>query len=85
MTATRIDPRDYASTVGEVLREAREDAGWSLQDVRRITSGRLKLTTLCSWERGERNVSLARLFDLARLYQIPADVLISVIEKRLQG
>lgn len=76
---------DYSFVVGQVLREMREDAGLSLNDVERRTAHRMKASILGAYERADRSVSLDRLLHLARLYQVPPDVLISVIEKRCQG
>lgn len=70
--------------IGEVLREVREDHGLSLHDVERRTANRLHPSALGAWERGQRTVSVNRLLDLARVYRVPPDVLMSVIERRCQ-
>lgn len=84
MTRTAVLDRTRNRVIGQVLREVREDAGMSQADVHRITSGRIHRTTLSMWESGTRTVSVDRLLDLARVYQVPPDVLLSVIEKRCQ-
>ena len=74
----------YSVAVGEVLRECREDAGLTLNEVEEITSGRLKASIVSAYERADRSASLERLLELARFYQVPPDLLLSVIEKRCQ-
>jgi transcriptional regulator with XRE-family HTH domain len=66
----------YAEDVGERLRRIRIDAGLSLHDVERRSSGRWKAAVVGSYERGDRNISASRLLELADFYGIsPADLL----------
>jgi transcriptional regulator with XRE-family HTH domain len=66
----------YAEDVGDRLRRIRMDAGLSLHDVERRSSGRWKAAVVGSYERGDRNISASRLLELAEFYGVsPADLL----------
>lgn len=70
--------------VGCVLREVREDAGLSAQDA--CDAGGLSGANLImAYERGERTLSVERLYELAALYKVDPLVLMSVIERRCQA
>lgn len=63
--------------VGDVLRQARQDRGLTLNDVRNRTRGRFKPSALGGYERGERSITLERFFALASLYEVPPDRLLA--------
>lgn len=66
----------YAEEVGARLRDLRVERGLSLQDVERASDGRWKAAVIGSYERGDRNISAARLCALAEFYGVqPGDVL----------
>lgn len=66
----------YAEEVGSRLRDLRVERGLSLQDVERASDGQWKAAVIGSYERGDRNISAARLCELAEFYGIqPGDVL----------
>jgi transcriptional regulator with XRE-family HTH domain len=66
----------YAEDVGDRLRRIRMDAGLSLHEVERRSSGRWKAAVVGSYERGDRNISASRLLELAEFYGVsPADLL----------
>lgn len=66
----------YAEDVGDRLRRVRMEAGLSLHDVERRSSGRWKAAVVGSYERGDRNISASRLLELAEFYGVsPADLL----------
>jgi transcriptional regulator with XRE-family HTH domain len=58
------------ATLGNLLREIREELGLSLCDVAALTDGEFKVATLSSYERGERSLSVARLVRLTALYDV---------------
>ena len=62
---------DYAKALGERLRRIRAQKGMSLQDVQQASSGRWKAAVVGAYERGDRNVSVSRLFELAGFYGVP--------------
>ena len=69
----------YTRRLGRALRMARQRLGLSLEMVEAATSGEFKASVLGAYERAQRNISVARLHRLARLYHvevadlIPAD------------
>jgi transcriptional regulator with XRE-family HTH domain len=67
--ADRVE--DYAKAVGERLRRIRIQKGMSLQDVQQASDGRWKAAVVGAYERGDRNVTIARLSELASFYAVP--------------
>lgn len=65
-------PTSYAEEVGTRLRRIRMQQGLSLQDVERRSRGRWKAAVIGSYERGDRNISAARLCELAEFYGVAA-------------
>lgn len=66
----------YSEEVGTRLRRIRMQQGMSLQDVERRSDGRWKAAVIGSYERGDRNISAARLCELAEFYGVsPSEVL----------
>ncbi|MGH2819733.1 MAG: transcriptional regulator [Actinomycetota bacterium] len=66
-----MDSRDYAKTLGTRLRKIRLQKGMSLQDVQQASSGQWKAAVVGAYERGDRNVTVARLSELADFYGVP--------------
>lgn len=62
-----------SEAIGEALRRARRGRNMTLHDVRRISNGRFKPSSVGSYERGTRTISVPLLCDLAALYGIPPD------------
>lgn len=62
---------DYASALGERLRNIRVQKGMSLQDVQQTSRGKWKAAVVGAYERGDRNVTVARLSELASFYGVP--------------
>jgi transcriptional regulator with XRE-family HTH domain len=62
---------DYAKQLGERLRNIRIQKGMSLQDVQAASEGKWKAAVVGAYERGDRNVTVARLADLADFYGVP--------------
>jgi transcriptional regulator with XRE-family HTH domain len=67
----------FAQAVGQVLRQARQDRGLTLYDVELRSSGRFKPSSVGGYERGERAISLDRFCELAALFGLPPDRLLS--------
>ncbi|MBK5228118.1 MAG: transcriptional regulator [Actinobacteria bacterium] len=62
---------EYARAVGERLRRIRVARGMSLGDVQE-SSGRLwKAAVVGAYERGDRNITIARLAELGEFYGVP--------------
>ncbi len=62
----------YADDVGGRLRQLRLQQGLSLQDVERRSDGLWKAAVVGSYERGDRNISAAKLCELAEFYGVGA-------------
>ena len=67
---------DYAKSLGESLRRIRVQKGMSLQDVQQASSGKWKAAVVGAYERGDRNVTVARLSELASFYGVPVSELL---------
>jgi transcriptional regulator with XRE-family HTH domain len=68
--------RDYSKELGDRLRKIRQQKGMSLQDVQQASEGRWKAAVVGAYERGDRNVTVARLSELADFYAVPVSELI---------
>jgi len=62
---------DYAQALGNRLRAIRQQQGLSLQRVEERSGGRWKAVVIGSYERGDRAITVARLAELARFYDVP--------------
>lgn len=71
-----MNTRDYSKGLGERLRKIRQQKGMSLQDVQQSSHGRWKAAVVGAYERGDRNVTVARLSELADFYGVPLSELI---------
>ena len=67
---------DYARALGERLRKIRIQKGMSLHDVQESSEGRWKAAVVGAYERGDRNVTVPRLSELAGFYGVPVGELI---------
>lgn len=74
---------DYATNrvVGRVLREVRKDRGWTLNDTEMFTG--VAASVLGAYERGERTVTVVRMIDLCRVYEVSPMLLADVIVRRV--
>lgn len=75
--------RRFREALGEVLREARRRRGLTLREASAASDDRFRPSAIGGYERGERSISLERFYDLAILYGIPADRLLSDVLERL--
>lgn len=67
---------EYSKALGECLRKIRVQKGMSLQDVQAASSGKWKAAVVGAYERGDRNVTVARLSELAAFYGVPVSELL---------
>ena len=67
---------DYTFRLGEHLRNFRVERGWSLHAASHRTRGEFSSSSIGSYERGERTVSIVRLRKLARYYGVPVQYLL---------
>jgi len=75
---------NYKQLVGEKLREIRKKRGYSLKLVEVKTMGNFKASTLGAYERGQRNLSIQHVWELAQFYDVNPDELVRV-EKESRG
>ena len=61
----------YSKALGERLRRIRQQKGMSLQDVQQSSNGKWKAAVVGAYERGDRNVTVGRLSELAEFYGVP--------------
>ena len=66
----------YSQRVGARLRSLRKQRGLTLQQVEVLSSKRLKGSLLAAYERGDRNISVSRLHQIAMLYAVPVTQLL---------
>lgn len=66
-----MDAQTYARSVGDNLRRIRQQKGMSLQDVQLASGGKWKAAVVGAYERGDRNVTVGRLAELAEFYDVP--------------
>jgi hypothetical protein len=78
-------PGTFAKEIGTVLRSARRARGLALRNVSILSSGAFKTSSLASYERGERALSVERFLLLADLYGIPPARLMAQISRRVEG
>ena len=71
--------------VGSALRRARKARDLSLRDVTRISSQRFKPSTLASYERADRPVSIDGFFRLTHLYGVSPVRLLADVVRRIEG
>lgn len=63
-------------SLGQRLRAARRQRGWSLGDVETRTDGEFKASVVGAYERGERAISVQRFVRLSESYGVPASELL---------
>ena len=80
-----IDPETFASTAGRVLRDVRLGRNLSLRQVTIRSGGRFKPSSVASYERGERQLSLNRLFSLAAVYDVEPERIVAAIAHQLRA
>lgn len=66
-----LDSSAYAKALGEKLRKIRLQKGMSLQDVQQASKGKWKAAVVGAYERGDRNVTVAKLSELSEFYGVP--------------
>jgi transcriptional regulator with XRE-family HTH domain len=77
-------PEKLAKEIGIVLRVARRARGLTLRNASILSSGIFKPSSLASYERGDRALSVERFLLLADLYGIRPSRLIAQISRRVE-
>jgi transcriptional regulator with XRE-family HTH domain len=78
-----VQAQDYAKALGNRLRGIRQQKGMSLQDVQHYSKGKWKAAVVGAYERGDRNVTVGRLAELADFYDVPISEILP--EAGMQG
>lgn len=68
----------FSVSLGQRLRAARRQRGWSLGEVENQTDGEFKASVVGAYERGERAISVQRFARLSDVYGIPPNELLPV-------
>lgn len=69
---------EFNHSLGQRLRAARRQRGWSLGDVESQTDGEFKASVVGAYERGERAISVQRFVRLSGIYGKPAADLLPI-------
>ena len=64
------------ATISARIRAQRKARSLTLQDIEKLSNGRIKAVVMGSYERGSRAISLARTIEIANLFTIPLSELI---------
>jgi transcriptional regulator with XRE-family HTH domain len=70
------DSKQIATQVGERLRSLRIRRGLSLHDVEVKSGGRLRASAVRTYEFGQRNLTVPKLYELAEFYGVPVTSLL---------
>ena len=70
--ATELEARCAA-----LLKDLRRKKGYTLEEFERLSNGAVKAVVLGSYERGTRAISLARISQLADIYEVPVEYFLS--------
>ena len=71
---------EFNVLLGQRLRAARRQQGWSLGEIEAQTDGEFKASVVGAYERGERAISVQRFVRLAEIYGLPANELLPIPE-----
>ena len=74
-----------ADEIGRALRRARKTRGLTLREAWLISGGAFKPTSIASYERAERSITLERFCTLAWLYRFPPERLLAEIVRAVEG
>ena len=66
-------------SIGQVLRSARRARGLTLREASSASGGAFPATSIASYERAERSISLERFCRIATVYDLPPDRLLAEI------
>lgn len=74
----------FGREIGRILRRARESRGLTLRQASIVSGGRFAPTSLASYERGERAISVERFCQLAEVYGMPAERLLAEVTRAVE-
>jgi transcriptional regulator with XRE-family HTH domain len=79
-----IDVREEVNVVNKRMRSLREAKTLTLVDVEQKSRGEITAVALGSYERGDRQVNLLKLLQIARIYEIPAAEMLGEKTQRVE-
>lgn len=68
-----MERNEIEKKVALKLKELRRSRNMTLQDFENFSRGEIKAVVIGSYERGTRSISLAKIVQLADIYQVPVD------------
>jgi transcriptional regulator with XRE-family HTH domain len=75
---------EVAEALGDVLRHIRVSRLLSLRQVTVRSHGAFKPSSIASYERAERRITVDRLFALASLYHVAPEHIVAEVARRLE-
>lgn len=76
LTSSTAFIQPTTSSISARIRKQRKARSLTLQDIERLSAGRIKAVVMGSYERGTRAISMARAIEIANLFAIPLSELI---------
>jgi transcriptional regulator with XRE-family HTH domain len=76
LTSSTAYIQPTTSSISARIRKQRKARSLTLQDIERLSAGRIKAVVMGSYERGTRAISVARAIEIANLFAIPLSELI---------
>jgi transcriptional regulator with XRE-family HTH domain len=70
---------EFSESLGQRLRVARRQRGWSLGEVEANTGGEFKASVVGAYERGERAISVQRFVRISEVYGFPPSDLLPAL------
>jgi len=70
-TASSVFSQPSTKSIAARIRTLRQERGWTLAEVEKLSHGSIKAVVLGSYERCDRAISLARSIELADLFSVP--------------
>lgn len=71
-------------TLAQRIRHIRQSRGLTLQQVSTRSKGAISAIALGSYERGDRSISVKKIFEIAELYAIPVEELFTPAQQGLE-
>ena len=80
----QLTPHEDVQRICQRLRMIRERKALTLLDVERRSGGKISAVALGSYERGHRNISLSKLLQIAKIYELPLSEILAERSERVE-
>ena len=80
----KLNAQEEILKVCQRLRSVREAKSLTLLDVEEKSGGQVTAVALGSYERGDRQISLSKLLQIARVYELPASEILTQKTERVE-